>query len=234
MTNLKTNPGLIRIHNNHVFTDTLAIAEGVELEHASVIKLVRKFKIDFEEFGLVRFEIAPRLKGRHGGGDIEFAELNEDQATYLITLFKNTEIVRAFKIKLVKAFRKAINEIDRLKRQQSEPAWMFVRDETKIGFKWMNKALQETRESKGKKTKPFHYANEARMVNAVLSGCFTKLNRDSLSSSDLQLIGELQRINALLIAQDIPYSKRKEILTDRTARLDYQAHEKIAYFPIFD
>ena len=34
----------------------------------------------------------------------EIARLNESQATYLITLFRNTDIVRQFKLELVKEF----------------------------------------------------------------------------------------------------------------------------------
>jgi hypothetical protein len=61
---------------------------------------------------------------KQGGGiALEYAELNEDQATYLITLFRNSDVVRKFKIQLVKAFRKALNEIDRLRNQTSEPGW---------------------------------------------------------------------------------------------------------------
>lgn len=62
-------------------------------------------------FGPLNFESRVGDRKQGGGKPIEFAELNEDQATYLMTLFRNTEIVRAFKIKLVKAFRKAINSI---------------------------------------------------------------------------------------------------------------------------
>lgn len=57
-----------------------------------------------EQFGLVRFEIAPRAKGQHGGGDVQFAILNEQQSTFLLTLMRNTEIVVRFKVELVKEF----------------------------------------------------------------------------------------------------------------------------------
>jgi phage antirepressor YoqD-like protein len=95
---------LVTLRNGAPFTDSLAIAEGTENEHASVIKLVRTYLDDFDSFGLVRFEIRPRPEGQHGGGNVEFAVLNEQQATLLMTYLRNTEVIRAFKRRLVHAF----------------------------------------------------------------------------------------------------------------------------------
>lgn len=209
---------IVLVHHGQPFTNTLAIAVGVGLEHQFVIRLVRKYKTDFEEFGPLNFESRVGDRKQGGGKPIEFAELNEDQATYLITLFKNTETVRAFKIKLVKAFRKAINELERLRKRSHEPAWQLIRDETKVGFKWMSETLQEKRAAIGKKTDWRHYSNESRMINAVLTNRFSGLDRNTMSASDLQLMADLQRCNAMLIAQDMPYLERKAVLMDRATR----------------
>lgn len=215
---MPNNPkNIVIVHDNEPFTTSLAISEGVGLDHKIVIRLVRKYKTDFEEFGRVNFQSSP-FKTEGGIQQREIAELNEDQATYLITLFKNTETVRAFKIKLVKAFRKALKALERLRKQTSEPDWKLVRDETKLGYKWMTEALQETRAAIGKQTKSHHYSNEAKMINAVLSNRFAGLDRNSLSAADLKLMADLQRYNAMLIAQDLPYQKRKEALMDRAAQ----------------
>lgn len=48
---------LVTLHNGQLVTTTLAIAEGTENEHASVIALARKYQKDLEEFGPCRFEI---------------------------------------------------------------------------------------------------------------------------------------------------------------------------------
>ena len=85
-------------------TSSLAIALGTANDHASVIRLVRTYQADLEEFGLVGFQIQPRPAGQHGGGDVEFAYLNEPQAALLMTYMRNSDIVRAFKKALVKAF----------------------------------------------------------------------------------------------------------------------------------
>ena len=85
-------------------TTTLQIALGLGLQHKSVIQLVRSYKSDFSEFGLVTFEMRPRLHGGHGGGDTQYAVLNEEQATLLMTYMRNSPRVREFKKALVKAF----------------------------------------------------------------------------------------------------------------------------------
>jgi len=94
-------------------TTSLAIAEGTENTHEAVIKLVRKYVEDLQQFGTFGFEIQ-----KSGGRPTEIAYLNEPQATLLITYLRNSEIVRKFKIALVKAFyelrdRVRATEVDR-------------------------------------------------------------------------------------------------------------------------
>jgi len=104
MSSYTKNPPLVTLAHGQPVTSTLAMAEGTDNEHASVIKLVRNHLNDYEEFGLVRFEIRPREPGRHGGGDAEYALLNEPQATLLITYMRNSPVVREFKKRLVREF----------------------------------------------------------------------------------------------------------------------------------
>lgn len=90
---------LVEVFNNQPMTTSLAIADGTGNEHKSVIQLVRKYIDDLQEFGTSAFEMR-----KSSGRATEVALLNEQQATLLITYLKNTEIVRKFKIALVKAF----------------------------------------------------------------------------------------------------------------------------------
>lgn len=82
---------------------TLTIANGVELPHRTVIQLARKYLNLLKEFGRVQFEIAP-LETDGGRQRREIAWLNERQASFLITLMRNTEKVVAFKFALIKQF----------------------------------------------------------------------------------------------------------------------------------
>lgn len=104
---------LVTIKDGDAVTTTLAIAVGTQNDHASVIKLARTYQADLEEFGPVGFEIHVVARPQGGGTPAEFAILNEPQATLLLTYMRNTEIVRAFKKKLVREFWELVQERNR-------------------------------------------------------------------------------------------------------------------------
>lgn len=84
-------------------TTSLAIAEGTNNNHKSVMELVRAYLLDLSEFGGVAFETAP-FETAGGTQQREIAILNEQQATLLITYMRNTDVVRSFKKRLVRDF----------------------------------------------------------------------------------------------------------------------------------
>lgn len=108
---------IVIIKDGDAVTTTLAIAEGTQNDHASVIKLARTYQADLEEFGPVGFEIHLATRPQGGGTPTEFAILNEPQSTLLLTYMRNTDIVRAFKKKLVREFWEMVQQ-----RNQSAPA----------------------------------------------------------------------------------------------------------------
>lgn len=84
--------------------DSRLLAEQLGNQHESSMKLIRAYRADFEEFGILRFEIG-EITGR--GQPEQYALLNEDQCYLLLTYSRNTPKARALKINLVKAFREA-------------------------------------------------------------------------------------------------------------------------------
>ena len=87
-------------------TTTLQIALGLGIQHKSIIQLVRSYKSDFDEFGPLAFEMrmgAPLPQGGYGHS-LQYAVLNEQQATLLLTYMRNSPKVRQFKKALVRAF----------------------------------------------------------------------------------------------------------------------------------
>lgn len=93
-------PEIVVEHHGEPMTTSLAIAEGVAMAHASVIKLVRRYVEDIGTFGEIGFEIRLNPQGK----PTELAWLNEQQATFLLTLMRNSPIVIEFKKALVRAF----------------------------------------------------------------------------------------------------------------------------------
>ncbi len=93
-------------NNNEAVTTSLAIAEGAQVQHKNVLELIRKNINDFNEFNPIAFKTRKGEPLPQGGfaKSTEYAELNEQQVTLLFTYMRNSEIVKKFKIRLVKTF----------------------------------------------------------------------------------------------------------------------------------
>ena len=99
---------LIEIKNEIPVISHRVIAEHTEIQEKSVSRIIRKHTIDFEEFGVIGFEIqAPseeKLKISPDSKPTKTYYLNEQQATLLMTYLSNTPKVVEFKKALVKEF----------------------------------------------------------------------------------------------------------------------------------
>ena len=95
------------------YTTSEIIAEGATVQRRTIDRLILTHKADFEEFGVLRFEISKPLAGSKGGRPETIYQLNEQQATLLMTYLKNTETVRAFKKELVRQFYAMRDELAR-------------------------------------------------------------------------------------------------------------------------
>lgn len=95
------------------YTTSEIIAAGATVQRRTIDRLILAHKADFEEFGVLRFEISKPLAGSKGGRPETIYHLNEQQATLLMTYLKNTEVVRAFKKELVRQFYAMRDELAR-------------------------------------------------------------------------------------------------------------------------
>jgi phage antirepressor YoqD-like protein len=82
---------------------SLVVSERTDVQHKNVLELLRTNLSDFEAFGRVTFETRP-FETAGGIQRREEALLNEHQATLLMTFMRNSEIVKQFKVELVKQF----------------------------------------------------------------------------------------------------------------------------------
>ena len=80
------------------------IAQNTDNEARSVRLLIENHFNDFEEFGVLSFEMTKPLNTELGGRHSKIYYLNEQQATLLLTYLQNTPIVREFKKALIKEF----------------------------------------------------------------------------------------------------------------------------------
>lgn len=91
-------------------TTSLIVAHGTETQHKNVMELVRNNLSDFEQFGRVAFETRP-FETAGGTQHREVAVLREEHATLLLTYMRNSDVVKRFKIALVKAFFELRNRV---------------------------------------------------------------------------------------------------------------------------
>lgn len=85
------------------YTTSEIIAEGTGINHRRVRDAIRKYQTELETFGRVGAYQTP-LETNGGTQTVPGYLLNEQQATFLLTLLKNTPVVVAFKKELVRQF----------------------------------------------------------------------------------------------------------------------------------
>jgi phage regulator Rha-like protein len=194
---------IVTAKRNKPTTTSLIVAESCGVQHKNTIALIRKYQADFETFGKVAFET--RLNKQ--GSATEIAELNESQATYLITLFKNTEIVRAFKLRLVQEF--AV-----MRESLSSPTRNKIIQDKRDSHSFMTDSLMLHRDLLGIETKGYHYANENLICNFALCGESRPITESELDNYDALLLRKIRERNALLIQRNIDFDARKELLIE--------------------
>lgn len=113
---------LVYVKRNDAFTDSLVIAEATGNKHNSVIRLIKNQKKQLERFGIIEF-MDLKSKNPNGGRPVKICQLNELQATLLITFLDNTDKVVEFKTELVRQF----YEMRKLLAERHTTAWIETR-----------------------------------------------------------------------------------------------------------
>lgn len=101
------------------YTTSEIIAAGTGIDRRKVRDAIRKYKTDLETFGKVASYQAPLPSSRTGQIATGYI-LNEQQATFLLTLLKNTPVVVEFKKELVRQFYTMRDELARRKALRVE------------------------------------------------------------------------------------------------------------------
>ncbi|WP_429970748.1 Rha family transcriptional regulator [Fructilactobacillus sp. Tb1] len=142
--------------NGVPYTTADVLADYVGLEHRSVNRLISNNIDGLEFFGVLRFEIAKVPNGRPR----KIWILNEQQSTYLITLFKNNKKIKKLK-------RILVHEFYVLKNQQTQR--QMIHDFSKEISNQFNKAIKDNVAD----TKSYDYSNFNRLVYKTAIGMGT-------------------------------------------------------------
>lgn len=199
---------LIFISKGEAYTNSLILANGLGLEPRSLRLLIDKYKGEIKTFGKLSFQMTP-LQNSVTGQKTKIYVLNEQQATFILTLLRNTPQVVKFKKLLVKQFFEMREFIQSLAAATE-------------GYGKLSDAVQQFYDD----TKPYLFTNEVNMLNKIVLGKTSKEMREmlGLKSSEpirphltleqIRQLDQLQRADVFLLSTKTEYQQRKEHLTE--------------------
>jgi len=198
------------------FTTSDVIAEHAGVKHHAIQQLLTKHQEDFEDFGSLAFEM--RVKTRKIGATTEkIYQLNEQQATLLLTYLKNTQQVRAFKKELVRQFYAMREYI----REHQSPHWQQTRLASKTNRRMETDTIQvfvEYAIAQGSKRANRYYCLFSKLADEAVG--IQPKQRDDATVTQLNSLALVETILANTIqacmAQDKPY---KDVYKECKTRL---------------
>jgi phage regulator Rha-like protein len=217
------NSKLVTLYNDVAFTNSMIIAIGTENKHHTIKQLIRKYKAEIEEFGTLRILNAESS----GGRPTEIFLLNEEQATFMITLLRNSKNVVAFKKELVRQFYSMRQFI--LERQSD--SWQRVREQGKI----TRKAETDTLSGLVEYAKKQGYDHEDKLLYMNYTKLANKIcgisKRDNANMQQLSNLTVAENIILHCIQIGIEQEKHyKDIYQDCKKRLEM--FKDIAYLEV--
>ena len=213
---------LVVIEKNDIYTTSMIISENINIDHKSVVKLIKDYSSIDE---LKRLAVAKvSTKGR---AIINYL-LTEEQALILVSLMNNTPEVIKFKVGLVKAFIKYRKLASQLLSQKSNQEWIEKRKETKVMRKECTEIIQafiSYAQEQGSKSAEKYYMNLSRMEVTglfILEQKFPNY-RDIMTIKQLNLIELADEViaNSLKDSMDkkIPYKECFQIAKECISKL---------------
>lgn len=206
---------LVALKGNDVFTTSLIIADGTGIQHKSVKRMIFKNEKELKDFGT----LAILNRESTGGRPEEIYQLNEEQATFLVTLLRNTKVVITFKKELVRQF----YAMRRLLLERQTQTWQETRYQGKLTRKAETnviKQLIEYAKGQGSQNADKLYLTYSKLANKMAGIA----SRDTASVMQLNNLNTIENIILHCIQLGILEDKHyKQIYQDCKQRLlDYQ------------
>lgn len=176
-------------------TGSFLLAQGLERDHKAVRDLIEKYRVDFEEFNILKTR---KLRSTGGRAANEYL-LDEDQFMFLGTLLRNSKKVVSFKKAIVLQFKKARLELEKFHHHQQLPEYKVARKAGIIVRRQTTDVMQkfvEYAESQGSENAERYYSNITRMLNSLLfivNGKFKNV-RNMLSVQQLMTTSSAEQI----------------------------------------
>lgn len=197
------------------FTTSKVIADMTGMNHRRVKDAIRKHQVDIESFGL----LGAYETESSGGRPEEIVKLNEEQATFLMTLLKNTPVVVAFKKELVRQFYAMRRELVERK---------VARAKTLPARRDMTDAIRDcVPESPHKALWYKHYTDlayraafgkSAAQVRRERSAPKNAVAADYLTAAELDAVERITKQIGVLVEMRLDYEQIKAMLLSRALR----------------
>lgn len=209
---------LVELKGNEVFTNSKIIADGTGNKHHAVRELIKKYKSDIVDFGSLRI----LNEESTGGRPMEVIYLNEEQATFVITLLRNSKVVVKFKKELVRQF----YAMRRFILEKQTKQWSDTRianKENRLKETDVIKILVDYAKEQGSQNADKLYIVYTKLAKSVIGS-----DRDNTSATDLNNLTLVENIILQTIRIDMSMGMHyKDIYKDCKSRIDQFA--EIAY-----
>lgn len=203
---------LVELKGNNVFTNSKVIADGTNNQHESVVAIIRKYEKDILDFGNIDFS---DLKSGKRGQPERVYYLNEEQATFVITLLRNSKIVVKFKKELVRQF----YAMRRFILEKQSKLWGETRianKENRLKETDVIKLLVDYAKEQGSTHSDKLYVTYTKLAKSVIGG-----NRDNITVSDLNNLTLVESIILQTIRIDMSMGMHyKDIYRDCKNRIE--------------
>lgn len=186
---------------DEVYTTSEIIAEHAEVQHHAVQQLISTYRKDFEEFGIIAFEMR-KIGGR--GRPETIYRLTEEQSTLLMTYLKNTERVRAFKKELVRQFYAMREILWKQRYERQTESWQTARLEGKKARRLETdeiKLFVEYAEASGSKRPQWYYTAFTKLAHTAVG--ITSGGRDASTTGQLLDLRTVERVISRAIVHEI-------------------------------
>jgi phage regulator Rha-like protein len=192
--------GLVMLINERPLTTSIIISGGVNNLHKNVILLIERHKKRIERFGVLPIQTDKPEKGSKGGRPKKYYLLNEEQATFLISLMDNSEDVLNFKENLVREFFRYRKQSLILSINKANEIWLDERKNIKQVRKSTTDTIKrfvEYAKEQGSSNADRYYCNITKMENKALFVIETKYKniRDILN---LKQLSELKQADEII------------------------------------
>lgn len=202
---------LVELRKDEVFTNSKVIAEGTGNQHHAVRELIKKYRSEIEEFGTLSI----LNEESTGGRPMEVFYLNEEQATFVITLLRNSKVVVKFKKELVRQF----YSMRKFLLEKRSKVWIEMRESNKQNRLKETDVIQQLVEyakEQGSKHPDKLYMVYTKLAKTIIGG-----DRDNIGIADLSTLTLIESVILQTIRIDMSMGMHyKDIFKDCKDRLE--------------